>query len=42
MGDITCHAKAEKHDSLGEAVGSAANAVCALTESAAQAAYLVG
>ena len=42
MGDITRDAKAEKHDAFGEAVGSAANAVCALTESAAQAAYLVG
>ncbi|XP_062512011.1 talin-like [Corticium candelabrum] len=42
MGDITRQAKAEKHDLFGEAVGTAANAVCALTESAAQAAFLVG
>nr|A0A3G2LGI8.1 RecName: Full=Talin [Oscarella pearsei]AYN71349.1 talin [Oscarella pearsei] len=41
MGDITKHAKGERHDEFGSAVSTAASAVCTLTESAAQAAYLV-
>ena len=41
MGDVTKPAKAERHEDFSTAVGKAATAVCALTESAAQSAYLV-
>lgn len=42
MTGIVSHAKAQDHDKFGRSVKGVSNAICGLTESAAQAVYLVG